>query len=1026
MVIDVGVLGPVELCRDGVPVPLTGAPQRVLLARLALAAGRPVPVADLIDALWEGEAPENAVGNLHSYVSRLRRHTGGEAIRREPGGYRLDLPEDALDLRRAERLVGQARAQPPARAAATLAEALAVWRGDPLADVADRLVFAPDVARLSEWRHHLREEWLDRRLDAGEAAEALPEVEAIAAAEPLRERIHLLLMRALHATGRTPEALAVARAFRDRLAEDHGVDPSPALVDLQRRILSDDPALRPQPLTPSLRPQPLTPTLRPQPLTAGSSAGQPRHPTGPVLSDQPQHGSGAVPGDQPQYSTGSPLTGPPQPSTSDQAEADPAGRGQAAVGEDEAGPGERLPPVRVRRRADRFFGRRGELAAVREALATGRVTTLAGPGGVGKTRLMTEALTGDEFVVELAELSVPADVAAAVAGALGLRAAPRGGVAALAERLGAAPAVLVLDNCEHLLDAVRDLVDELVVRCPGLRVLATSRQRLDVAGERVLRLGPLPAEDQVALFCDRAALLRADFADEPQPRTRELAAEICRLVDGLPLAVELAARREAVFGLVHLRDRLGAGLHVLDPARGGDRATAVSATVEWSYRLLDPAAQRLLDRLAVCRGGFGVDALPYFLPGEGEQLLAELVDASLVTPDLRADPPRYRLLETVRHVGLSHLGPDGERQARDAHARWMLDHAAELVRRGRDRDPWTTPAMHRELANLQEALTWLGDGDDGSRLAALLAVIEAGAPDPSLTEQLARLAPQRVETESEVHRALAAGTAALISNRQPEADRLLSAVLDRMPVGHPLRWSALVSRISNAMFGGRADDVRADAERIVVDPSAPRWARATGVCCSALMDAYHGDPEAGRRWLEKYAAELHTEGLDGFVPFTRGELLAAADPERALAWYEHSIAASDRVNQVYMANVARVARAAVLIRLRRHREAVVACREVIAAVRSAGMTAQVWTMLRLTAELLADLGEARAAAMIVRAADADPLAPAVMGPDRDRLARLRTGPEEPLPGGGDAASITAFALAALARHAEHEQGTGKR
>ncbi|MEU4564475.1 BTAD domain-containing putative transcriptional regulator [Actinoplanes sp. NPDC023936] len=923
MGIRVGVLGPVELTRDGVPIPLTGMPQRVLLARLALAGGRPVSVAELIDALWEGEPPDNALGNLHSYVSRLRRHTGGDVIRRESGGYRLALTSDdhagdgdGLDVDRVERLIARARHQPADLAAATLAAALDVWRGDPLSDVADRLAFAPDVARLAEWRRHLREECLDRRIDAGWAAEALPEIEALALAEPLRERPHLLLMRALHATGRTPEALAVVRAYRERMSADYGLDPSPAMIDMQRRILEEDP-----------------------------------------------------------------------------------------------GSHRRARP----RSADRFFGRTAELTAIRTALDTDRVITLIGPGGVGKTRLMTEALSGDELVVELAERSVPADVAAAVAGALGMRAAPRGGVTALAERLGASPSVLVLDNCEHLLDAVRALVSELIARCPEVRVLATSRQRLDVAGERVIRIGPLPASDRVALFCDRAALLRADFRDDV--RTRELAAQICELVDGLPLAVELAARREAVFGLAHLRDRLGAGLNVLDPARGGDRATGVSATVEWSYRLLDPAAQRLLDHLAVCRGGFGLDALPYFQSAasetgasragasetgasragaDAEPLLAELVDASLVTCDLSAEQPRYRLLETVRHVGIGHLGPDEEGKARAAHARWMLDLAQELVRRGRDRDPWTTPTMRRELANLQEALQWLGDQHDdqhddrdGARMAALLAVINSDAPDPGLTEQLAGWKPDRVETESEILRGLAAGNAEWLRGNLAEADRLLTAVLDRMPGDHPLRWGALVVRISNAMFAGRAADVRADAERMATDPGSPRWARATGICCAALMDVYGGDPDTGLAWLDRYAAHLDTDGLDGFVPFTRGELVAGSAPAEALAWYDRSIAANDRVNQVYGGNVARVARAAVLIRLGRYEEAVTACRETIVAVRNVNMTAQVWTMVRLIAELLAALGDPEAAAALVAAADADPFAPAVMGPDRERLARLR-------------------------------------
>jgi predicted ATPase/DNA-binding SARP family transcriptional activator len=964
--ITVGVLGPVELRRDDEVVPLAGVPQRVVLARLALAGRRVVPAADLIEALWESGPPENAVGNLHSYVSRLRRHAGADVIRREPGGYRLDLPEGSVDSEQVAGLARTARGQDPEPAAAILAAALAMWRGEPLADLADRLVFAPEVARLAELRRHLREEWLDRRIAAGSAAETLPEIEALVTAEPLRERSHLLLMHALHVTGRTPEALTVARAYRARLADGHGVDPSPAMDSLQQRILADDPALRPP--------------------------------------SRPQGGSGRERGA---------VTGG-RADRAGAAHADDRLRPDGAGGDAEQSRG--VPP---RRRPDRFIGRREELAAVRTALAAGPVTTLVGPGGVGKTRLMSEALTGDELVVELAERSVPADVAAAVAGALGLRTAPRGGVAALAERLGTMPATLVLDNCEHLLEPVRALVTELIARCPGLRVLATSRQRLDVAGERVLRIGPLPAADQVALFCDRAALLRADFTGDA--RARELAGEICRLVDGLPLAVELAARRESVFGLVHLRDRLGAGLNVLDPARGGDRSTAVSATVEWSYRLLDPAARRLLDRLAVCRGGFTLDALPHVaatadrgvapgesdtvpVNGDAEALLAELVDASLVN----ADPPRYRLLETVRLVGLGHLGPDGERRARDAHARWMLALAGEMVDRCRVRDPWTYPAMRRELANLQEALAWLteggGDRDEGARLAAMLAVIGADSPDPGLTEQLARLAPPRVESDSDILRAFAAGTGEWLRGHLPEADRLLTAALDRMPGDHPLRWGVLLIRISNGMFAGHPDTVRADAERIATDTGAPAWARATGICCSALMDAYGGDPAAGRRWLERYAAHLDTEHLDGFVPFTRGEMLAGDDPARALAWYDRSIAASSRVNLIYTGHVARVGRAAALIRLGRLAEAVGDCRTVLLAVRSANMTAQVWTMIRLIAELLAALGDAEPAAALATAADADPLAPAVMGRDRDRLAALRTAAAAPAPVAGPAAA----------------------
>ncbi|XVV09612.1 BTAD domain-containing putative transcriptional regulator [Actinoplanes sp. CA-131856] len=909
MSVEVGLLGPVELRVDGRVAALTGAPQRILLARLALAGGRVVPVGELIEALWEDEPPGNAVGNLHSYVSRLRRHAGGDVIRREPGGYRLVLPGGAVDTGRVEQLVAAARGQGDEQAADTLAEALGVWRGDPLSGVGDRLAFAPEVARLAEWRRHLREEWLERRVAAGRGAEALPEIEACATAEPLRERPHLLWMRALHQTGRTAEALTVARAFRDRVVDEHGVDPSPALDELQKRILDEDPALR------------------------------------------------------------------------------PAVRGPRAT------------------RADRFFGRRDEMAVLRKALTDSRVTTLVGPGGVGKTRLMSEALAGDELLVELAERSVPADVAAAVAGALGLRAAPRGAVAAIAERLGGSPAVLVLDNCEHLLEAVRDLVEQIVRRCPRVRVLATSRQRLGVAGERVLRLGPLPDEDRVALFCDRAALLRAGFPADA--RSRELAAEVCRLVDGLPLAVELAARREAVFGLAHLRDRLGEGLQVLDPARGGDRATAVSATVEWSYRLLDPAAQRLLDRLSVCRGGFGLDALPYFAD-DAEPLLAELVDASLVVCDLEAEPPRYRLLDTVRHVGLAHLTDD---DARDAHARWMLDFVTDLVERQRRRNPHTSPALRRELGNLQEALAWLGDRDEGARLAAWAAAAGSDAPDPGLTAQLVRCAPASVTSEADALRALAAGTGHWLDSNLPEAGRLLDAALSVLPHGHPLRGSAILIRISNSMFAGRADDVRADVLLLRDEPGASGWVRVTGLCCAALMDAYNGDTAAGMRWLETYEKELTADRGDGFEPFTRGELLAGSDPAAALACYEESLRRTTYAGLVYTANIARIGRAAVLIRLGRHAEAAAACAESIVAVRTAGMTGQLWTVLRLSAELLAARGDVDAAASIVAAADLDPYAPAVMGPDRDRLEKLRVAGTPPQPDTAD------FVLARLQQEA---------
>ncbi|GIF72520.1 AfsR/SARP family transcriptional regulator [Asanoa siamensis] len=508
--LEISVLGPVTLRRDGAEVPLASVPQRVVLARLALSAGRLASPAALFEALWPVEPPRNATGNLHTYVSRLRQALGPDRIVRDPGGYRL-AGDVGLDVDRAEALVAAARRPDEPDPAGRLGAALALWRGEPLSDLPDPAAFAPDLARLAAWRRHLESEWFAARLAAGGAAEALPDLERAAAADPLREDVQVLLATALHQVGRGADAVSTVAAYRRRLADEHGLDPSPALTELAGRLLRDDPTLRPATA----------------PATASRRA----------------------------YAPG-----------------------------------------------DRFVGRADELAAAEAALPAHRTVTLVGPGGVGKTRLSLElvdrlATPGPVTVVELHQVSRPEDVPVFVATAVGLQgsaSAAQPPVEAVADLIGLSPTLLVLDNCEHVRPAARALAAELLARCPALRVLATSRQRLELPGEKVIRLGPLPAADQVELFCDRAALLRDDFAATTE--VRAVAGQICATLDGLPLAVELAASREAVFGVAQLRDRLAAGLEVLEPVRDADRASAVTATVEWSYRLLDPAAAELFDR----------------------------------------------------------------------------------------------------------------------------------------------------------------------------------------------------------------------------------------------------------------------------------------------------------------------------------------------------------------------------------------------------------------------------------------------
>jgi predicted ATPase/DNA-binding SARP family transcriptional activator len=956
--LEVSLLGPVEARLDGVRVTPSSAAQRVVLAALALSAGRVVGAGQLIDALWPGEPPTNPIGNLQTYVSRLRRVVGVERLTHSSAGYRLHLEPDQVDIAYVESLVAEARAhrgRDPIRAAELMGEALAVWRGDPLSDLTDPLAFAPAIARLSAWKEQLQQEWFQLRLDAGQAAQALPSLKEAVLADPMSEELHLLLMRALHQLGRTAEALRIAAGFRRRLVDETGLDPSPAFAELQEQVLADDPDLR--------------------------SA--------------------------------------PPPSTQ--------------------------PPVSTRRRApgDRFVGRQAEMERVTEALRGRRLVSVIGPGGVGKTRLVLELFdrldAGDErFIVEFGEVSAAADVEVSVAAALGLQAAPDGVTTAIATRLGAEPALLVLDNCEHVLRPVRDLMTELLARCPGLQLLATSRQRLGLADEQVVRLGPLSSDEQIELFFDRASRLRDDL-DTSEP-SRLMVAEICRVLDGLPLAVELAARREAVFGLAQLRDRLAAGLEVLDPARGGDRSTAVTATVEWSYRLIDPDAQTLFDRLAVCHGGFPLAALDHLAPpglDNPSALLAELVEASLVVADPTGDPPRFRLLELMRHVGLGHLSADELDRAHEAHAGWALAIARTIDDRQSHRAADVVPLLRQELGSIREALSWLmatSRWDRAAQLAMLVAVPVADDPDLALLAQLERFeaANDQIVEDSDADTVarcrIAAGAATWFGGDANRADRLLTVALRSLGADHPERWVAQLFFLWNRMYLGDPLSVEGEVTQLLVDPCAPTWARANGVCCTAMMHLFAGDRATAEGWMADHRELLaEVADRDGLVACTYGELAADHDPHRALAWFDQAYRQCEAHGHTYNREVAAIGRTAVLIRLGHHEEAVDACHRLIDTVWQMGMWPQTWTALRLAAELLVALDDLEPAAVLLAAGEVDRRAPVVIGTSVDHQVALWSRIEVGMDGSrlsaarargavGARSDTVRLALAALERH----------
>ncbi|GAA2126399.1 BTAD domain-containing putative transcriptional regulator [Nocardioides bigeumensis] len=374
-------------------------------------------------------------------------------------------------------------------------------------------------------------------------------------------------------------------------------------------------------------------------------------------------------------------------------------------------------PVVVR--ASALVGREADLEQVRRLLTLHRCVTVLGPGGVGKTSLAREVMasTTPAWWVDLTSVTTEAGVRAQVAAALDVEVFVGGSLeAALEGRLAAASGLLVLDNCEHVLGAAADLVAWATAVGGGIRVLATSRERLGVPVEQVCPLAPLrlPTDDSadpdvpaVALFLDRARAAAPEL--EVTPDVLGEVNELVRRLDGLPLAIELAASRVGVVPLRTLRDRLDHRLDLLRShhRRGPARHQTLADTIDWSYDLLDEDQRRALRWLSVFAGPFDLDAAEAVLgPDSAEQVLG-LVERSLVVRPARSDDLDYRLLETVRAFARDRLEGAEAEAASLAHARWARDQAA-LARVGLAGRyaGWWGGQVERLLPELALAVLW--------------------------------------------------------------------------------------------------------------------------------------------------------------------------------------------------------------------------------------------------------------------------------------------------------------------------------
>ncbi|WP_329082945.1 AfsR/SARP family transcriptional regulator [Streptomyces niveus] len=671
------LLGPTRALRsDGTPYAVGGARLRALLTALAMRPGRTVRTATLVDAVWDGDVPADAPGALQALVSRLRRALGAGTVVSDGGGYRLCAEPDDVDLFRFERLTAEGTRAldggSPELAARLLDEALGLWDGPALSDLPHHRA---ESARWESRRLGARRARLTAALALGHAEEALPELAALCDEHPIDELLQALRIRALRAAGRPAEALSAYEDVRRDLSTRLGMDPGPELRTLYKELLNPDEN------TPHPRP---APPASPN-GTAPGAAGLPA----PAGDDHPAD------------------TGPP---------------GGTAAGA--------LPPGNLPARITSFVGRESDLADLRGDLRDARLVTLLGAGGAGKTRLSQEVAAGGGsegwadgvWLAELAPVDDPETVPEAVlvalgaretvlrgAGAEGLRAVDPGAadpLVRLVEHCSRRRMLLLLDNCEHVVAAAARLVGELLARCPGVTVLATSREPLGVPGEVLRPVGPLPEPMALRLLADRGAAARPGFRTEDDPAAAE---EICRRLDGLPLAIELAAARLRMLTPRQIADRLDDRFRLLT---GGSRTVlprqqTLRAVVDWSWDLLDSAERAALGDLSVFAGGCDLAAAEAVLGPDALELLGSLVDKSLVVASPAPDGAmRYRLLETVLEYAAQRLDESGGRAAAE---RRHLVHFRELIRladpklRGPEQLHWIT-RVTVEYENLRTAL----------------------------------------------------------------------------------------------------------------------------------------------------------------------------------------------------------------------------------------------------------------------------------------------------------------------------------
>jgi predicted ATPase/DNA-binding SARP family transcriptional activator len=914
-----GVLGPLRVESGEVEIPLARPKERRLLAALLVHIDENLSAERLAEAVWPTEAqPLRPARALQTIVSRLRAALGDGMIISTPAGYRLCAAATDVDAGRFERLLDGAQsalATDPTAAVVALDEALGLWRGDAYQEFAQEPFAQAEAVRLEELRLAAVACRVDARLALGATGELVGELQAEIGRHPFSEGLRQQLMMALYRSGRQAEAVAAFQSYRRLLADELGLEPSPALRELEWRILSHavDDAPPPRPLAE-------------QRLTLSSA------------------------------------------------------RLQDALGIS----------------ATPLIGRESETSRVLDVFDDARLVTLTGPGGVGKTRLAAHVAQGfpgrfggEVAACALAPVGDPSAVPSVLATALRVRQRQHRSIeGSLVEALGQRHLLLVLDNCEHVLETASTLVASLLRRCSRLIVLATSRARLGLIAEHVFEVAPLAVPERgaqttrgtaIELFCSRVRAAGVELATDDQ--TMEAVAEICRRLDGLPLAVELAAANARLMHPSDIAQRLGSsnlpvGGWFRDAA---DRHRSLSAVTDWSYQLLSEAERQLFDGLSVFAGSFDLTAAKDIwtaagqAEGSAEELLARLVDSSMVAVQPGAGPTRYALLETLRAYGRRQLVRRGaESDWRQAHARYFLRLAqrAERELAGPAEGEWTE-RVGQELDNLREARRWGLDHDLdlAVRLVAALTHFRWKSLQPELelwAEETAQSAPDNPLSP------LLLGSAALGAWSRGEFDRVRrlggSAFEVATAPEHARRVAVEAMAAVALLEGDLAEAERGFGDAITLARDAgDRFHEAVVLCSRAIALGYlervsEADRATGQ--AEAIARSLACPSLLAWALYARAERLVELQPAKALPLLDRSETLAKGVGNHFVRAVAGISATTIRARHGDPFAALPRFRELIEHLGRLANRAQLWTMLRSLIQLLAQIGDLEAAAVL--------------------------------------------------------------